>query len=142
MKNNLTIIPSLICVAILGLSASTATAKDPTTSEVKEYQRKLFKQMDENSDGKVTEKEFVVMVLYAVFIEESGKDGTLSKKEYFKNSTEKTAKQEWALMDPEGKGSIKFKDVFKNTIAINDLKKEFRKLDKKGLGFFTLKETD
>jgi Ca2+-binding EF-hand superfamily protein len=43
-------------------------------------------------------------------------------------------------MDPNGKGEIVFKDVFKNTIAINDLKKEFRKADKKGRGFITLKE--
>lgn len=140
MKNTLTRIPSLVCVAILGLSAATATAKDPTSADAKEYQRKLFKQLDEDGDGKITEKEFIVTVLYAVFAEEAGKDGKLTKKEYFENSTENTAKAEWALMDPNGKGEIEFKDVFKNTIAINDLKKEFRKADKKGRGFITLKE--
>ena len=136
------IIIALAAFAAIGLCPTIATSAEPTPEEVKEYQAKLFKRIDHDGDGKVTEKEFVVAILYAVFTEEAGKDGKLTKDEYFTNSTEKTAKEEWALMDPEGTGEITFEDVFKNTLALDDLKKKFKKLDKNGRGFVTMDDVN
>jgi hypothetical protein len=52
----------------------------------------------------------------------------------------KNAEAEWKLMDPEGKGSVTFKEALRNKPAIEEFKADFRKLDKRGKGYITLKD--
>ena len=134
--------PIRICLIFtLALAAPSVLAKSkPTAEEIAAYQEKLFKQMDEDGDGKLTRREFVVIALYAVF-EDQGPDrkGCLSKKKFIKTFKEETdAETEWAMMDTDKDGYITFEDVFKNKTAIRDMEAEFKKLDKSGRGYVTL----
>lgn len=129
-----TIAPLLCLLAILPLGASEADEK---------YQRELFNITDLNKDGRVSEREFVVTVLYDTFASFADEKGRASKAVYFewiKQHPEVDAKKEYAMMDSENKGYLVFADVLKNTIAIKEMEKEFKKLDRKNKGYITLKD--
>lgn len=122
------------------LLSSSLLAAPPSAAE---YQKDLFKAIDLNNDGKVTEREFVIAVLYDTFASHADKNGRVSRKDYFKwvkQHPEIDGEKEYALMDPKNKGYIIFADVLRNTIAIEDMETEFRKLDKKRKGYITMKD--
>ena len=120
-----------------------AASKPPTPEEQEAYQRELFKKLDHNNDSKVTEKEFVVVILHEVFVaEDKNGDGKVTKEQALAAATgsREQAEKEYAMMDTEGKGYIVFKDLFRNKPAIEELRAEWKKVDKKNKGYITLSD--
>lgn len=108
-------------------------------------QMKMFDIMDGKKDGKVTQDEFVIFVLYQIFQEyDTNHDKRLSKAEFLKGCAHtpegKNAEAEWAMMDSNGTGTITFKDALKNKNAVAEMQAEFKKLDKQGNGYITSKD--
>ena len=135
------VLPAILVMSPLDAFSGAPKKKQPTAAEVTAYQKKLFKRLDQDRNKRLTEKEFVVAVLYEDFSnQDANKDGRLTKAEFLKNAPKLTGAKEWKMMDPDGKGSIAFSDVFKNRIAVDEMKKSFKKLDKKGRGYVTLEE--
>ena len=109
------------------------------------FQKEFFKTLDANNDGKVTEKDFVIFVLYQVFHAfDTDNNERLTQAEFLKGSAKtpegKNAAAEWAMMDTDGNGVITFKDSLKNKNAIDEMRTEFKKLDKTGKGYVTLQD--
>jgi len=136
------VLPIVLALSLpASVSAQSKDQKQPSAAEVKAYQKKLFKQLDQDRNKKLTEKEFVVAVLYDDFNnQDSNRDGRLSKAEFLKNAPKRSGSKEWKMMDPSGKGTIGFEDVFKNRIAVDEMKKKFTELDRAGKGYVTLDE--
>ena len=114
-------------------------------SENAAFQKEFFKTLDANNDGKVTEKDFVIFVLYQVFHAfDTDNNERLTKAEFLKGSAKtpegKNAAAEWAMMDTDGNGVVTFKDSLKNKNAIDEMRTEFKKLDKTGKGYITLQD--
>lgn len=57
---------------------------------------------------------------------DTDKNGRLSKAEFLKGAPARTGAKEWKMMDPDGSGSVVFRAVFKNRIAMKEMKKEFK----------------
>ena len=138
-------VPFLLSLVLLSdLSRAAEAAEDTRTPEEKQaYQRELFKRVDHDKDGKVTEKEFVVAVLYDVFAtEDKDGDGKVTKEQALAAATvsKERAEEEYAIMDQEGKGYLVFGDLFRSKTALDDLRKDWKKLDKKGKGHITLED--
>ena len=132
-----------LLITIFSLLAPLMAAEKPASpAEITAYQTKLFKYMDEDGDGKLTRREFVVIVLYTCFEDmKPDKNGRLSKEQFIKTFGEETnAQTEWAMMDSDRDGLIVFEDAFKNKISIKELEAEFRELDKNNKGYVTLAE--
>jgi Ca2+-binding EF-hand superfamily protein len=136
------VLPAILVMSSPGfLYAASKDKKQPTAAEVQAYQKKLFKQLDQDKNKKLTEKEFVVAVLYDDFNNmDKDKNGRLTKAEFLKGAPKRTGAKEWKMMDPDGKGAIVFADVFKNRTAVKEMKQKFKELDKKGKGYVTLAE--
>ena len=108
------------------MSSPAGEMKPPTPEEQEQYQQKLFDLLDADNDGKVTEKEFAVAVLWDEFQKyDKDGDGKVSKAEY-----DKMPKKEdiWSELDPTGKGYVSFEDCVKNKIVVEDLHKEWQSL--------------
>ena len=94
-----------------------------------QYQKKLFALLDDNNDGKVSEREFAVVVLWDDFKRyDADSDGKVSKAEYMRLTDDKDLYSE---LDPEGKGHITFKDCFGSKTVIKELHKKWLDLLKK-----------
>jgi hypothetical protein len=131
-------------LALLAASvAGVASAAEPVTPKAKEtHQRALFARLDANDDGKVTEREYAVVILWDEFVRyDADKNGKITKAEY---EAREKAKNIWDDLDPKGKGYITFKDCFKSKEVIDDLRTEWRSLTSKlgkgtkGVRYFTL----
>jgi Ca2+-binding EF-hand superfamily protein len=142
---------SILCIAVsaafLAGLAVPAGAADPaanatTTAEKRALQIQLFKDADLNHDGKVTAQEFADFVLTLVFnTYDANNTGKLSRTEYValvKGPETATTDAEWIIMDPKGLGYITLADYLKDSIAVNQMKKDFKKLDKSGKGYVTM----
>ena len=142
---------SILCIAVsaafLGGLSMPAGAADPaanatTVAEKRERQIQLFKDADLNHDGKVTAQEFADFVLTLVFnTYDANNTGKLSRTEYValvKGPETATTDAEWIIMDPKGLGYITLADYLKDSIAVNQMKKDFKKLDKSGKGYVTM----
>ncbi len=137
MKKNL-LLSGLVMLVLAGFR--TTLIADPATAET---QRKTFEAGDANHDGRMTEREFAVLVLRRQFNNaDTNRDGKVTKAEYLANMSgtadAATIEREWKAMDPEGKGYIMPADMMRDSIATNDLRQQFKKLDKTGKGFITL----
>ena len=142
---------SILCIAVsaaflAGLSVP-AGAADPaanatTVAEKRALQVQLFKDADLNHNGKVTAQEFADYVLTLVFnTYDANGSGKLSRAEYVKlvkGPETATTDAEWKIMDPKGLGYITLVDYLKDSIAVNQMKKDFKKLDKSGKGYITM----
>lgn len=133
---------SITALILLFSTGFSTAASEPSPEEVADYQKKLFHYMDEDSDGKLTRKEFVVIALYTCFEDQKpDRKGRLSKEQFIKTFNEETdAEAEWTMMDTDKDGFITFEDVFKNKTAVREMETEFRKIDIKGKGYVTLQE--
>ena len=113
-----------------------------TPAERAAYQKKLFDLADEKKDGKVTEKEFVIFLMYTMFTDYSKGDKTLTREQFMKADPGTEAKNaaEWKMMDAKGKGFVTFREALRNKPAIEEMQAEFRKLDKSSKGYITVKD--
>ena len=112
----------------LACAGSLATAADglPSPEKQENYQKKLFALLDGNDDGKVTEKEFAVAVLWDDFQRfDADDDGKVSKAEFMRMAEDKSIYDE---LDPDGKGHITFKDCFGSKTVVEDLHKKWLEL--------------
>jgi Ca2+-binding EF-hand superfamily protein len=133
-------------VALLVADSGTTLMADPTLATAAEktaYQQKVFEEGDVNHDGRMTEREFAVLVLHQQFHNaDTNKDGKVTKAEYLANMSgtadSATLDREWKAMDPEGKGYIVPSDMMRDSVATKDLQQQFKKLDKAGKGYITL----
>ena len=145
MKKNLLLF-SLVLLLVAGLRTTMVAQSAPaTTAERAAIQRKLFEEGDTNHDGRLTEREFAVLVLRQQFNNaDANKDGKVTKAEYVANMSgtadSATIEREWKAMDPEGKGYIVPSDMMRDPIAIKDLKQQFKTLDKTDKGYVTLSD--
>ena len=129
----------LLALAALTFGSGTLLRAEGKQAE----QKKMFDLMDGKKDGKVTEKDFVIFVLYQVFhAYDVNQDGRLTKAEFLTGSANtpegKNAEAEWAMMDTNGDGVITFEDALKNKNAVAEMQAEFKKLDKTGKGYVTI----
>jgi Ca2+-binding EF-hand superfamily protein len=144
---------SILCIAVsaafLAGSLVPASAADPaadvtTVAAKRALQIQLFNEADVNHDGKVTAQEFSDFVLTLVFnTYDTNNSGKLSRTEYValvKGPETATTSAEWKIMDPNGLGYITLADYLKDSIAVNQMKNDFRKLDKSGKGYITMKD--
>jgi Ca2+-binding EF-hand superfamily protein len=145
MKKNLLFF-SLILLLVGGLRTTLTAQSAPATSgERASIQRKLFEEGDTNHDGRLTEREFAVLVLHKQFSNaDPNRDGKVTKADYLANMSgtadPATIEREWKAMDPEAKGYIVPSDMTRDPIAMKDLKQRFKKLDKTGKGYVTLSD--
>ena len=145
MKKNL-LLSALVLLLGTGLETTLIAQSAPATAtERAAIQRKLFEEGDTNHDGRLTEREFAVLVLRQQFNNADAKrDGKVTKAEYLANMSgtadAATIEREWKAMDPEGKGYIVASDMMRDPIAMKDLKQQFKKLDKTGKGYVTLSD--
>jgi Ca2+-binding EF-hand superfamily protein len=118
------------------------TARALTNQEREDYQRGLFTLFDKDKNGRLSRQEFVDVVIENLFNDfDKNKDGKISKLEFFNHATnQKEAKQEYPVMDSEGKGYFTLKNVYRNKALIKDLEKEFGRLDRKKKGYVELKD--
>ncbi len=142
---------SILCLAVsaalLAGSSVPASAADPaadasSVATKHALQVQLFNDADLNHDGKVTAQEFADYVLTLVFYTYDSKNsGKISRTEYValvKGPETATTDAEWKIMDPNGLGYITLADYLKDSIAVKEMKKDFKKLDKSGKGYITM----
>ena len=77
----------------------------------------MFNTCDKNNSGKLSRTEYVALV---------------------KGPETATTDAEWKIMDPKGLGYITLADYLKDSIAVNQMKRDFKKLDKSGKGYVTM----
>jgi len=139
MKKNLLFF-GVALLLVAGLRTIVVAQSAPATAAEREAnQRKLFEEGDTNHDGRLTEREFAVLVLRQQFSNaDANRDGKVTRADYLANMSgtadAATIEREWKAMDPQGKGYMR------DPIAIRDLKQQFKKLDKTGKGYVTLSD--
>ena len=145
MKKNLLFF-GVALLLVAGLRTIVVAQSAPATAAEREAnQRKLFEEGDTNHDGRLTEREFAVLVLRQQFSNaDANRDGKVTRADYLANMSgtadAATIEREWKAMDPQGKGYIVPSDMMRDPIAIRDLKQQFKKLDKTGKGYVTLSD--
>ena len=133
-------ITSIVATGLTLAVALSAWAGDSGTDI--DSQEKIFKILDANSDGKVTEKEFVITGLHEIFVSfDLDGSGKVSKKEYVEATVKHEIDQdaEWAAMS-RGSDEITFKQSLRNKVAVKELQGYFKEIDKKGKGFVTMND--
>jgi hypothetical protein len=119
----------LITLVATAFAVPLSAAEEASPEAQEAYQRKLFAHLDSNSDGKVTEREFAVAVLWEEFLRfDTNQDGKITKAEYV--ALEKS-KDIWVELDPSGSGAVTFKDCFDSKTVIDDLRAEWKALTSK-----------
>jgi len=111
-----------------------------TAKQREAYQRSLFASFDQNHNGKLTQSEFVQVIIGNLFRDfDKDKSGKISHKEFLGYAIDKMqAEKEYPIMDAEAKGFITLKDVYRNKALIQRIGQEFGNLDTKGKGYVTL----
>ena len=137
-----TVATMVLMLSLMMTAQVAAAARALTNQEKEEYQRSLFTLFDKDKNGRLSRQEFVDVVIENLFNDfDKNKDGKISKSEFMNHATvQKEAKQEYPVMDSEGKGYFTLKDVYRNKALIKDLEKEFGQLDRKGKGYVELKD--
>lgn len=131
----------LLCGATLAPWVLLSENKAMTPAERTAHQEAQFAAADTNSDGRVSEQEFVDFEMRRRFEKaDVNKDGRLSKTEYLASvksgPDHRNAKTEWKLING-GKGYVTIEDESHNEPLKKELRAEFRKLDKNRLGYLT-----
>ena len=104
-------------------------AERPGKEDQEKYQRELFARIDADSDGKVTEREFGVAVLWDDFRRyDANGDGKVSKAEY---DAQEKSEDIWSELDAEGKGYVTFKDCLKSAKVRAALHDDWKRLTSK-----------
>jgi hypothetical protein len=135
------ILPLAITASLAALAIAAPDKGKPSLENQEAYQKELFKRIDANSDGKVTEREFAVMVLWDEFKKaDTDSDGKVTKAEYAAIKDKK--KDLWSKLDTKGKGHVTFEDCCKNPTIVAGLKDDWNELlselGKKGVKHLTL----
>ena len=137
-----TVFTMVLISSLMVTTQVSAAARDLTNQEREDYQQGLFALFDKNKNGRLSRQEFVDVVIENLFNDfDKNKDGKISKAEFFNHATnKKEAKQEYPVMDSEGKGHFTLKNIYRNKALIKDLEKEFGRLDRKKKGYVELKD--
>lgn len=128
-------------VSVSGAPGVSASPSEQATNQKREaLQRKIFAGFDQDKNGRLSEKEFVDVIIANLFKDfDTNKNGKITRKEFFAYAIDqKQAKKEYPMMDTEGKGYISLQNVYRNKPLIQRLKQEFRKLDSQSKGYVTL----
>ena len=116
-------------VAAVGaaVSLASACAEDVVTPEQHaKYQKKLFALIDSDDDGKVTEKEFAIIVLWDEFRRyDADGDSKVSKAEFMQSAVDKSL---YGELDRDGKGHITFEDCLGSKTIVKSLHDEWLSL--------------
>jgi Ca2+-binding EF-hand superfamily protein len=131
---------TLLLVSISTLKSVHAEASDAQKREA--HQLSLFADFDKNSNGKLTEKEFIESIVTKLFKEfDLDGSGSVTEKEYHKHAKDKArAKREYPILDSTNKGYITLKDVYAHKAFIKELRDAFGQVDTQSKGYVTLKD--
>ncbi len=129
----------LLCGATLAPWTLLSENKAMRPAERTAHQEAQFAAADANSDGRVSEQEFVDFEMRRRFEKaDVNKDGRLSKAEYLASvksgPDHRNAKAEWKLING-GKGYVTIEDESHHEPLKKELRAEFWKLDKNRLGY-------
>ncbi len=131
----------IVAVSSLAIALSAWSGEDGVGTS---SQQKVFNALDANGDGRVTEKEFVITGLHEIFKSfDLDGNGKVSRKEFMKATKGHKIdhKAEWAAMS-RGADEISFKDSLRNKVAVAEMRQHFRKVDKRGRGYVTMRDLD
>lgn len=133
MKPSFPVLPALlpIVLAAAAVSVSPARAQEELT-----YRDKLFRQLDHNADGRLSQQEFIEGVLYAAFHErDANKDRKVSRAEWSRAETHESAPDEFGRLDADADGFVTYAETFAHQVQVQALKAYFSKIDRDGDGF-------
>ncbi|MEO1856607.1 MAG: EF-hand domain-containing protein [Rubritalea sp.] len=134
---------ALVTLLILSCGALNAAPTNDSHAKKREaHQLSLFADFDKNSNGKLTEKEFIQSIVTNLFKEfDLDGNGSVSKQEYHKHAKDKArAKHEYPILDSTNKGYISLKDVYAHKAFIKELRDAFKQVDTQSKGYVTLKD--
>jgi len=142
LKCSVALIFTLLICSPLTSCTATATNKKEATNSQATYQKKLFTHFDQDKNGTLTKKEFSQVIISGLFDDfDADKNNQVSRKEFFSYAhDQKSAQQEYPIMDTEGKGYITRNDAYRNKALLQHISEEFKKLDPQNKGHITFKD--